>query len=391
MPNPTGTGMVSNDSVLKRSKIIKAGMVTETAKSWWNPYKGNSMDAIVYSVNERSPKGGNTVVFDMRGALESKAIPNTTTAEGRGVQKKLFSDQVTISEWRYVVDNGTRFKNKAIDNLALGEHQDSIRLLADQWVRAVDQSLFDVSQQAAEFGFTFDMSTDDKTFDLNALRRVENAVKSGFGYDIHPARFPTRTPLRPFRSAGNEGMYLLLVDTFIKNIFLSDKKVADILKNADVRGNNNRLLTGVLGKIGNFVIVEAPLFMGTTDRGIILDNQGYFMASETEVLFPGLRRYVVNNQQKHWLGTPGHAANNNGNNALYGRAVILGAGAIQYATGLDPEYHLSTYDFGKFSESCLEVWTGVKAAQYYAENTDYNSVRFSGYNYGMAFIDVKIN
>lgn len=156
MPNPTGTGMVSNDSVLKRSKIIKAGMVTETAKSWWNPYKGNSMDAIVYSVNERSPKGGNTVVFDMRGALESKAIPNTTTAEGRGVQKKLFSDQVTISEWRYVVDNGTRFKNKAIDNLALGEHQDSIRLLADQWVRAVDQSLFDVSQQAAEFGFIFD-------------------------------------------------------------------------------------------------------------------------------------------------------------------------------------------------------------------------------------------
>lgn len=391
--NPTGTGMVAQGSVLERRKIIKTGLIQQAANSWWGPYKGTTSDSIIYAVNARSPKGGNIVDFDMRGCLESRAIPDTTTAEGRGTQKKLFSDEVTIQTWRFVVDNGTKFRNKAIDHLELGEHSDSISLLADQWVRSVDQGLFDMAQQAPEFGFTLD-GTANNTFNITALNRIEAAVKSGYGFDTTPTRYKTRTPLRPFRTQGGSPLYLFIMDTHMKNVFLSDPEIRSLLSSADVRGNNNRLISGVIGKIGNFLMIEAPMFTGTTE-GSILMHDNYYDFESTAVLFPGLRKYIKDNQNVYWQGSKKYDAEianvGQANKDHYARGVILGASAIQFATGKDPEYHFRSYDFGKFSESCLEVWTGIKPARYYAENTDYKSVQFSGYNYGLVNVDVKLN
>lgn len=369
------------------------GLIQAAATSWWGPYKGTTADSIVYAVNERSPKGGNVVAFDMRGCLESKAIPDTTTAEGRGVQKKLFSDEVTVQTWRFVVDNGTKFRNKAIDHLELGEHSDSIKLLSDQWIRSADQGLFDIGQQSSEFGFVLDKANNNN-FNLSALNRIEAAVKSGYGFDKTPARYKTRTPLRPFKTQDGMPLYLFIMDTHMKNVFLSDPEIRDVLSKADVRGNNNRLITGVIGKIGNFLMIEAPMFTGTTDSNIT-SADGYYDFESTAVLFPGLRKYIKDQQTIHWQGTKKYDAEianvGAGNKDHYARGIILGASAVQLATALDPEYHFRTYDFGKFSESCLEVWAGIKPARYYAENTDYKSVQFSGYNYGMVHVDVKLN
>lgn len=395
MPNPNNTGTVSLGSDLERKKWLKQNLVTVGGnQSFWAPYKGRSSDSIIMQVDNRSASAGNTVVFDMRGPIEAKAIRGNQTAEGTGVQKRKFSDKVTIEAWRWTVDNGTKFSAKAINDLTLTEHADSVAELGKMWTKTQDQGYFDLAQQTSEFGLKF-----DNKFDYESLLRLEYAAKMGEGFDTSPNGLGRRLPLAPFTTQGGHPMWLLVIDTPTKLKLLSQAKGAQTLLSAvDVRGNGSRLLSGVIGKIGNFVIVEAPSFLGFTE-GNIVDAGDYYNFDNTSVFAAGLRRYVTNvggGGTKEWEGTRefSEAIGIDGkpkNKDLYSRGILLGAGAFQFAMGMDPDYHLRMYDFNKFSESCLEVWCGLKPAKLKPENDDYRSVNVANYNLGTIFVDVKLN
>lgn len=395
MPNPNGTATVSLNSELQRKTWLKQNLVTTAGNfSFWAPYKGRSSDSIIMQVDNRSASAGNTVVFDMRGPIEAKAIRGNQTAEGTGVAKRKFSDLVTIEAWRWVVDNGTKFNAKAINDLTLTEHADSVRELGKVWTKTQDQGYFDLAQQTSEFGLKF-----DNTFDYESLLRLEYAAKMGEGFDTSPTGLGKRLPLAPFSTKDGHPMWLLVIDTPTKIKLMSKAKGAqNFLSTVDVRGNGNRLLSGVVGRIGNFIIVEAPNFIGFTE-GDIVDAEAYYNFETTSVFEPGLRRYITNDNgtTKHWSGTDefvekvGIDGKPQGGYDIYSRGVVLGAGAFQFAMGMDPDYHLKMYDFDKFSESCLEVWCGLKPAKLKAENDDYRSVNVSKYNLGTIFVDIKLN
>lgn len=374
-----GTGKVDFGSDLVRRKWTAKGMVQANAQSFWAPYKGNSDESIIYVENDISKREGHTVVFDKKGNLSGKPVKGNTTAKGTGEQKKKFSDKVTVADYRYVVDNGTKFNGVEIGDLSINEHSDSRSMLSDLWIRSEDQAYFDLGQQGAEFGIDL-----GNTFTFDQMLDVEKVVKQGRGFSTTPAGFSSRMPLKPFKMANGEKIWLVVMDVAMKNLLMKSSGAQSVFRDADMRGNENRLIKGQIGKVGNFVYVEAQDFFGDTDASGILDSDGYFRYDGTGVEIPGLRQYDTVNTK--WTGEEGFDTAS----TLNSRGVILGANAFQKANGLLPDYDVEFTDFKKFSESVMEVWCGAKSTKLLAENSDYDMAKVAGYNYGSIFLDVQV-
>lgn len=292
-------------------------------------------------------------------------------------RRKKFSDKLVVSDYRYVVDNGTKFDGKEIGDLSINEHADSRSKLADLWVRSSDQAYFDLGQQGAEFGI--DLGT---TFTFDQFLDIERVVKDGTGFTTTPSGITTRMPLQPFMTADGRPIWLMVIDVAMKNMLLKSTGAQQLFRDADIRGNENRLFKGVLGKVGNFVIVEANSFFGSTVGSILED--GYYAYNNTGVEIAGLRKYDVDTSK--WSGEVGFDQAN----TLKSRGLILGAGAFQLGMGKMPDYKYEATDFEKFSESALEVWCGAKNTKLYAENGDYAKAKVAGYSFGSIFIDVQV-
>ena len=327
--------------------------------------------------NDASKDKGHEVVFDFDGALSGKPVKGNKTAKGTGEQKKKFSDSVKVADYRYVVDNGTKFDGVDIGDLSINEHADSRNMLGDLWVRSEDQGYFDLAQQTASFGINLSAASFD------AILEIEEVVKNGTGFDISPTGISTRVPLKPFKMANGEEVWLWVMDVNFKRKFLGSNGIQNLLAQGDYRGNENRLFRGQLGKIGNFLFVEAPIFMGTTTGGILTADK-YYEYENTEVELAGLRKYDKTNQK--WSGEVGFDTAS----ALQSRSVILGAGAFQKANGKMPDYKYEGSDFDKFSESCLEVWCGAKATQLFAENDDQKVGKLAGYSYSNISVNIDL-
>jgi len=372
-----GTGKVAYGSDLIRKKWMREGLIQASAKSFWSAYKGTTKDSIIMQANTDTADSGHTVVFDMDGNLSGRPVKGNTTAKGTGEQKKKFSDKVVVEDYRYVVDNGTKFDGKEIGDLSINEHSDSRTKLADLWVRSSDQAYFDLGQQGAEFGI--DLGT---TFTFDQFLDIERVVKDGTGFTTTPGGITTRMPLQPFMTADGRPIWLMVVDVSMKNMLLKSTGAQQMFREADIRGNENRLFKGVLGKVGNFVIVEAGSFFGST-TGTILED-GYYAYNNTGVEIPGMRKYDVDTSK--WSGETGYSSAN----TLKSRGLILGAGAFQLGMGKMPDYKYEATDFEKFSESAMEVWCGAKNTKLFAENSDYSKAKVAGYNFGSVFLDVQV-
>ena len=371
-----GTGKVDASSDLVRKAWVAEGLIQKSAISFWAPYKGKTQDSIIMVENDISASKGHTVVFDYDGNLSGRPVKGNTTAKGKGEQKKKFSDKVTVADYRYVVDNGTKFDGVAIGDLSINEHSDSRSKLSDLWVRSEDQAFFDLGQQGTEFDLAFTATN----FNLDGVMKIEQAVKTGTGFDTNPTGYTRRLPLKPFRLSNGEGVWLFVLDVAMKAAFLKQAGAGAILQTADVRGNDNRLIKGVIGKIGSFLFVEGGTFFGSTE-GAILDNNDYFNYDNTGVEMAGLRQKDAAGK---WTGQSGFGT------AKYSRGLILGAGAFQKANGMMPDYKYEATDFGKFSESCLETWCAAKPSKLVAENADNTDGKLAGYNYGIVSVTVDL-
>lgn len=370
-----GTAKVDIGSDLKRKAWLREGLLQGASKSFWAPYTGLTKDSIIMQATTSTAQAGHTVVFDMDGALAGKPVKNNETAKGTGEQKKRFSDKLTVDSYRYVVDNGTAFDGVDSGNLAITQHGDSRTKLNDLWVRSKDQAYFDLGQQTTTHGITL------ADLGLADMFAVEQVLKDGYGFDTTNG-ITTRLPLEPFMTMDGEPIWLWVMDVATKIKFLSTAGVQNLLAQGDVRGPNNMLFKSKIGRIGNFVFVEAKNFFGDVSGDIITD--GYYNYNNVAVQQAGLRKYDTVNHA--WTGEEGFSAAS----TLKSRNLILGAGAFQYGRGMEPDYSYEESDFGKFSESCMEVWCGAKGTILKAESSDYKDRKAAGYSYGSVFVDVAL-
>jgi hypothetical protein len=360
-------------SDLKRKKWMREGLVQSKSKSFWAPYTGMSPDAVVYQANNTNAADGHTIVFDYDGNLAGKAKKGKETAFGAGEQKRKFSNKLTVDRYRLVCDNGDAFDAVDVGDLSLSQHSDSREKLADLFVRFKDQSLFDAAQGLKGSAPThiIDLTA---TFDYNTLLDLEANLKTSTGFTTGG----TRRPLQPYKLQDGRPVWLFIMDPNMARMLKKSSGYQALVYNADVRGNENRALKGVFGKIGNLLLIEADQFFGETDSASTT-----FGMEANSVEIAGLRRKDANGL---WTGQTGYVTTGD----QISRGLLLGANAIQMGFGKMPDYKWQpSEDFGIKSESCLEVWMETQKTILTAETDDYAAAKLAAIDWGVIAVDVK--
>lgn len=364
---------VKPGSPLKRKQWVKSKLLDKMAVSFWSAYSGsdqaNDGNAIVMNASTATAGAGHTITFDLKGKLTGSAYEGLEYDDGMGENKRLFSSQINCKVFNFYVNNDTKFESKEVDHLELPEHSDSMMQLGDLFARQQDQSNFDLCQGAAgEYrpSHIIDLDTD---FSFSSFLEIEEMIKTGDGMVKSTAEGAIatgagssavrRAPLDGFTTANGEPVYLFIVDTWTATKLKNDPTFKNTMMHADVRGNNNRLIKGVIGKIGNTVYVEAPVFFGHTKGSGSFD-----IYTDTKLQFSGLRRYIYNKTdgKVYWEGQKNFAEalkllkGGAANYDLMSRNLVLGNGAIQKGWGKAADYTLEWGAFKKTSKSNLEFW-----------------------------------
>lgn len=381
------TGQVRLDSDLKRKQWMREGLVQAASKSFWSPLTGNTMDSVVFQAKKDGAKEGHTVVFDFDGNLSGKARKGKETAYGTGEQKRKFSDKLTVERYRLVADNGDVFDGVDIGDLTINQHTDSRTKLGDLFVRFKDQALFDaaqgvtITQQGVVQAPThvIDLGT---TFTWNVLTDIEKTIKTSQGFTSGGVR----RPLKPYMTKNGEPVWLYVIDAAMAAILRKDTAgYQNVLRSADVRGPDNRLIKGVIGKIGALLIVEADLFFGYTEG-----TTSGFGFNDSEIEMSGLRQYDGTNPATAlWTGQEGFDYSSTN---LHSRGVILGAGALQLAFGKQPDYKFQeSQDFSITAESCVEFWMEAQKTKLKAESGNaYKGAKIADIDFGVVVTDLEV-
>lgn len=381
------TGQVRLDSDLKRKQWMREGLVQAASKSFWSPLTGNTMDSVVFQAKKDGAKEGHTVVFDFDGNLSGKARKGKETAYGTGEQKRKFSDKLTVERYRLVADNGDVFDGVDIGDLTINQHTDSRTKLGDLFVRFKDQALFDaaqgvtITQQGVVQAPThvIDLGT---TFTWNVLTDIEKTIKTSQGFTSGGVR----RPLKPYMTKNGEPVWLYVIDAAMAAILRKDTAgYQNVIRSADVRGPDNRLIKGVIGKIGALLIVEADLFFGYTEG-----TTSGFGFNDSEIEMSGLRQYDGTNPATAlWTGQEGFDYSSTN---LHSRGVILGAGALQLAFGKQPDYKFQeSQDFSITAESCVEFWMEAQKTKLKAESgAAYNGAKIADVDFGVVVTDLEV-
>ena len=391
-----GTATVALGSDLERKKWMREGLVQAASTSFWGPYTGTSSNSIVYQVNNEGAGDGHTVVFDYSGKISGKAVKGKDTAYGKGEIKRKFSDKITVERYRIPVDNGDRFDGVNIGDLTINEHSDSRSKLADLFIRWKDQMIFDALQGSTDTVPSHIYELTAATFDFDNLIQIEDALKTGKGFVAPSATGAANTgtaagrraPLEPFRLENGESVWLFVMDSYMASLLKRSTKYQTIVPQADIRGNNNRVLSGVIGKIGRLVIVEASDFFGYTD------GTGAFNMDDSEVEIAGLRKYsttLANGTVLNaWEGQDAYETDSATATKVVSRGLILGQGAVQMAFGKMPDYKFQeSTDFGITSQSAVEFWTEAKKTNLKLDGgAVYKAAKISGLDFGVIAVDI---
>lgn len=379
------TGVVSITSDLVRKQWMREGLLQAKSKSFWAAYSGMTSDSVVFQSNNESAAEGHTVVFDFDGNLSGKAIKGKNTAYGKGEQKRKFSDKITVERYRLVVDNGDKFDAVNIGDLSISQHEDSRAKLADLFVRFKDQAIFDTLQgfkDGVAPTHTIQIDASSTKLAYSDLVNIEKILRTGVGYMTGTFGSATpaaqRAPLAPYRMKNGRSYWIMVVDPFTAANLKGNTAAGGIMPlatSADLRGDENRLFKGLIGAVGQMIIVEAEAFFGVTTANT-LDG--------SEIEIAGMRQYDSVNTV--WSGEATYAS------AVYSRNLILGAAACQLAFGKQPDYKFqASTDFGIKSESAVEFWMDSKKTKLVAESGgDYTAAKRAGLDHGVIAFDVKI-
>ncbi|RLA60368.1 MAG: hypothetical protein DRQ78_09570 [Epsilonproteobacteria bacterium] len=375
----SGTGIVAYDSELVRKGWVLKGLVQAKSTSFWDGLTGMSEDAVIYQKNDFAVKEGHEVHFQMDGNLVGSAHVDKEQAWGNSEQKKLFSDSLRVKRLRWSVDNGDKFDAKNVGDLSLAEHGDSRSKLSDLFIRAKDQMIFDAGlgllhNEAPTHTYLPNLKANigalvaADVFTYGFAMDLEDVIKSGRGYTSGG----TRRPLEPYKLADGRKVWLMVVDSRQSRDIRKDNDFIGIAAQADVRGENNILLKGVIGTLGAFVIIEAQSAFGTASAEL----------GKSSVEICGLRKV---DSAGLFEGQPGFGA---GGTVVASRGLILGRGAFQVGFGKQPDYKFkSSQDFDIKSESALEVWMNVQKTILNTENIDYVDAKVAGHDYGVVVFD----
>ena len=397
------SGKLDIKSRLIRNTWMKEGLVQEQSTSFWSPMKGSTLEAVIVQQQTSTADNGHTIVLDFDGNYAGAARRGKEKAYGFGGVKFKFSDKLDCERLRYPINNGDKFDGKEIGDLSINEHSDSRSKLADNWVRQEDQFFFDIGTGyqrglAPTHGYrpngrvkASDLVAGDK-MSYNELIKMETATKTGKGWTIGGDRRPMKTYQGTAANQGQNPMatYLVVMATQQMADVKLDADFQRIVSQADIRGRNNLALSGIQGRVGTTVYMEAPAFMGYESE------VGNTQPGKTVVEMSGLRRCAVKaggtDAEIVYEGTEAYdALILVAGTVIFDRGLIIGSGAFTEGIGMDPDYKFqSSDDFGIDSESMMEWWGNTQATMLTPEVADYKKAKIANMTFGLSFLDTFV-
>ena len=401
MPQPKSqSGVVSYGSKLERQDWTKKGLIQEQHKSFWSAFKGTTIESVIVQSQTSHADKGHTIVMDYDANYAGAARKGKEKAYGFGGVKLKFSDTLTAERLRYPINNGDKFEGVNIGDLSINEHTDSMQKLGDNWQRQNDQFFYDIGQgylrgvkpthgylPNGKMASTALVSGD--IMDYDEFIKMEVATKTGKGWSIGA----DRRPMKPFKGGGenngaNPAPVFLVVCTAQQTANLKlDTKFQTIMSTADLRGRDNMAISGVIGKVGTNVYLEAPSYHGGEEDGA--DNT----LGKSVVEMSGLRRVkILADATELFEGTAAYDAEETVGTIVVDRGLIIGAGAFSEGLGMDPDYKFqASDDFAIDSESMLEWWGQAQATILKPENGDYKSAKVGNMTFGLAYFDTFVS
>ena len=394
------TNGIDYNSELVRKNWLMEGLIGSKNKSVWDPLIGKSPDSVVYQCTDEGAGDGNIVVLDYSGKMSGEGRVGNERVFGTGEVHKKYSSKVEINEIWYSIKNGSKFEGKAVGDLSSTEHGYSRTKLSDYYQRVKDQWLFDAGQgflartqgvlpndASIEYaGNTHVIRPNDRStrsafqstdvMDYSFLLRLEAIARTGSGCTLGG----TRRPLDPYIDNNGNPIWLLMVDAWQAMQLRNSSQIINLLGQADIRGDSNRLIKGQIGKIGSLLIVEAPIFLGTSSAKTI-GKQG--------VEVSGLRTLDEVGTWSSTYTSAGTPISQTGKVAS--RGLLMGANALQFALGQQPDYkYQASEDFGRTSESAMQIFAGVQKTRLVTESTDFKQATVGGIDANIIAVETYV-
>ena len=401
-----------DNSVLIRENWAPEVLLAANQESVFSPYLGEvgANTAVTNASNMIGGGNGHDVVFQGMGAFTGRFFERDEDASGKGQKQRLFSTKCRAHWFRTVVELYNKYDRMSIGSEAALSIPAMRRQLTASYVAWHDQDLFDAAQgfgtrtlsPSAEnratngkrfVGETVDSKWQPK-FGFDELQEIENIAATGRGFDWGERRIP----MPSMRMNGMNSMWVLMIDPDVHRILKTDSGFQNIVKDADVRGMANKLLTPMLGTVGQVMIVKMPTAFGTvvnntpvgyrafTDTsGTVDSNNPQGMARRfIEVQSAGMRQYDENSR---WTGQEGFETSSQ----RWSRCVLLGPNALQVAFSALPFLTIDTTHTNGIEELALHVFKGTQKAKYDAEaQGDYDDGKAAGIDWGIQCFDVRV-
>lgn len=273
------TGIDSSDAIAR--KEFNEGVFEEYLdKMAYTPFMGTNSEAIIHVNEDLSRKKGDAVTFNFEEALDGEGVEGDSTMEGNEEQLNYFGQQVVLNRFK----NAVRTRGKLSDQRFAFEIMGRLRPALTRWLAQKGESKISDAYSAVASGLIYgDASAAQRNtwHDNNSDRVLYGASTANFVAGDHAAslanvdgtndilstgiislakRLAQRSnpKIRPIKIEGGEEWYLMFVDELASRDLKEGTAWQQAQREAQLRGRDNPIFTGMLGTWDGVILKEAP-------------------------------------------------------------------------------------------------------------------------------------
>ena len=398
------------NSPLKREQWAKSVMVDSELNTPFADYFGEG-SSVIYKNGNMSGNQGHEISYPGLGRYVSSGFEGDTQIEGKGEKLKIFSEKLRALRLRQAFQGYTRYDLQDF-GLTMDAGVNSIREKATDWLRRRKmQYMIDALQgtmtrplggefrttEVLKFDGTGSGDTFKASFDIDALRDIEKAASTGEGFDSSASA--SRGPVPSANVGKMHDVWTLFIDPMVYAEMLKNDSFKQVIREADLRGKENRLIAPMIGVLGQLNIVKLPLHFGTTTNNTPINPAAFSdtggtantLASgeglnweEVGVEHAGLRQYDGNNR---WTGQPGFSRTG----TRVARCILVGMNALQYGMSMNPWMTMKDSPGEDIPEIYYHMAFALQATKWNPESQgDYSEARIGNRDWSKFAVDVEL-